>query len=253
MWKIAFGVFVAVVCVAADKATEKYDDPRLPTALHVAGIVLDQARQPIAGATIDHTDIQHQVFKTDSEGKFSVDTRAPALVIRRAGFRSELFHPQKETEVRVTLLKQTPLRTFPACPSGGAFEGIDGWDAELQFPMIVGMKPGRQITDADYGARHYDIKTKRSRRGIMHASGSFWSWGKPLDADIWRSVTYEEVSLDAGAETLLDARGRFSNGNRWRTLGKPGESAFYSDVEEATAKLLDQVLDGGCLKPAPHR
>ena len=35
------------------------------------------------------------------------------------------------------------------------------------------------------------------------------------------------------------------NGERWRSLGKFGESASYSDVDEATAKILDNFLEGG--------
>jgi hypothetical protein len=190
MWKIAFGVFVAVVCVAAEKATEKYDDPRLPTALHIAGIVIDQDGQPIAGASIDHTDIRHQAFHTDLAGRFSLDTKAPVLVIRRVGFRSALIRMENASDVRVTLQKLTARRTFPACSTGDEFEGIEGWDGELKFPMVAGVKPSRQITDADYGGRHYYIKTKRGRRGIMHASGSFWNWGKPLGC---RRLAYGHV------------------------------------------------------------
>jgi len=33
----------------------------------------------------------------------------------------------------------------------------------------------------------------------------------------------------------------------WRYLGVFGESAFYRDVNEATARILDHVIDGACL------
>ena len=61
---------------------------------------------------------------------------------------------------------------------------------------------------------------------------------------LWRSVKYEEVTFDWGGVTIIDARGQLPNGNRWRYLGMFGESASYSDMDEATAKILDRFLDG---------
>lgn len=80
-----------------------------------------------------------------------------------------------------------------------------------------------------------------------------WSFGTPPDLDVWRSVAYQEATFEVGVVTIIDARGQLPNGSRWRNLGKFGESASYSDVDEATAKLLDQFLDGACLKSAPRQ
>jgi hypothetical protein len=87
----------------------------------------------------------------------------------------------------------------------------------------------------------------------MHGSGPLWSFGTPSDLDVWRSVSYEEATFDSGRLTIIDARGQFPNGDRWRHLGMFGESASYSDVDEVTAKILDQFLDGACLKAAARR
>jgi hypothetical protein len=84
----------------------------------------------------------------------------------------------------------------------------------------------------------------------MHGSGPLWSFGLPFDQDFWRSVKYEEVRYEIGGLTIIDARGEFPNGRRWRSLGKFGESASYSDVDQETAKILDKLLDGACLKAA---
>jgi hypothetical protein len=80
-----------------------------------------------------------------------------------------------------------------------------------------------------------------------------WDFGTPLDQWVWRSLKYDEVTYSNGSLTITNARGQFSNGNWWHYLGKFGESAAYSDVDEPTAKTLDQFLDGACLKPAPRR
>lgn len=71
--------------------------------------------------------------------------------------------------------------------------------------------------------------------------------------DIWKSVKYEEATFDLGGAMIIDARGALSNGNHWRYLGKSGESAANSDIDEVTAKLFDPFLDGACQKLAPRR
>ncbi len=70
----------------------------------------------------------------------------------------------------------------------------------------------------------------------------------PSDVDVWQSVGYNETTFEDGKISIVDARGRLPNRNLWRFLGKFGESADYSNVDEATAKILDQVLDGACVK-----
>jgi hypothetical protein len=82
----------------------------------------------------------------------------------------------------------------------------------------------------------------------MHGSGPMWSFGLPSEPDVWRSIEYEEIVYDNSGVRIIDARGQFSNGNRWRNLGMFGESASYTDMDEATAKILDRFMDGACLK-----
>lgn len=106
--------------------------------------------------------------------------------------------------------------------------------------------------DTDYNARNYYLSTE-PQRGILHGSGLAWSLGTPSDRDVWRSVKYEEVVYDVEGLTIIDARGQLPNGNRWRILGRFGESASYSDMGETIAKILDQFLDGACLKSTPRR
>jgi hypothetical protein len=83
----------------------------------------------------------------------------------------------------------------------------------------------------------------------MHGSGPLWGGGMPNDEEVWQSVAYEEVRYEFGGFAVTDSRGQFENGDRWRYLGKFGETASYSGVDEATAKILDRFLDGACLKP----
>jgi len=142
------------------------------------------------------------------------------------------------------------VRNFPECSTGRGYFGIDGRDARFLFPRIAGLKATSQDRDIDYGVRFYYLQTDHGRQGIQHGAGPLWSFGRPLDSDVGKSVKYEETVYDAGGQTITDARGEFSNGKYWRSLGKFGESAGYADADEATAKLLDKVLDGACIKAA---
>jgi hypothetical protein len=247
MWKIVAGVVLAVVGLRA----QPYQEFLLPLSRHITGTVVDVNGKPVFEAQIGHTNDRRHTYQTDSEGRFELDTRAPILVVRKAGFGSELVRTQDATEVRVTL--GTENRVFPTCSGSGPFEGIDGWGASFQFPRTAGVTASPQAADSDYGARSYYVDTTHGPKGIMHGSGPLWSFGPPSDGDVWRSVKYEEVTFDAGRLTITDARGQFANGNRWRNLGEFGESASYSDIDEATAAILDRFLDGACLKPAPRR
>ena len=244
MWKIVLQLILTVGCVRAQASL-------LPQARHIEGVVVDQEGKLVVEASIGHPNDFWQANQTDAAGRFEVDTRAPALVVRKAGFRSELVWTQDGAEVRVTL--QRLSEAFPICSNTGKYEGIVGWDASFQFPKTSGVKASPQGRDIDYGARSYYVHTKQGPRGIMHGSGSLWSFGTPRDRDVWRSVKYEESTFAVAGLTIIDAWGQLPNGNRWRNLGKFGESASYSDVDEATAKILDRFLDGACLKSASPR
>lgn len=246
MRKAANVVFAfALVCLHAQTRNSLL----LPESRRVTGVVIDSAGMPVANAHLDHTGDLRRAHTTDSEGRFELDTRAPAIVIRKGGFRSELLPNRDATEVRITLQEQKVSR-FSTCSSRGQYQGIEGWGASFEFPKVQNVKASQQGRDIDYGMRFYYLKTKQGAKGIGHGSGPMWSIGIPLDEDIWRSVAYEEVTYDDEGKKIIDARGKLANGSRWRYLGKFGESASYSDADESAAKILDQVLDGACLKPS---
>jgi hypothetical protein len=245
-WKLAVAVIFAVAWTPA----ETFQDLLLPKPIHIEGTVVEADGRPVTGATIDHTNDRRRVHQTDSDGRFILDTRAPAFVVSKPGFQSDLIRTQDAAEVRVVLHKLTQDRVLPPCVNGGRYEGIKGWDALLQFPRIPGVKASRQGRDIDYGVRVYFIKTNEGRKGIRHGSGPMWGVGIPSDLDVWRSIRFEETTFVAGGWTITDARGQFANGHWWRYLGRFGESADYSDVGEVTAKILDKVLDGACFNSA---
>ena len=240
---MVLGLILVAGCIGAQPTHELL----LPQARHITGVVVDSEGKPVVGARIDHTTDRRHEIQTDSRGRFEVDTRAPTFVVRRAGFRGELIHSQDVSELHVALQKLSEKRQFPVCSDTGQYESVAGWAASFQFPRIPGVKVGRQGSDADYAERYYYVKTRQGPKGIKHGMGPTWSLGMPVDVDVWRSKKYEEVRYDAGVVPVIDARGQLANGNRWRYLGMVGESVSYSDVNEATAKILDVFLDGACL------
>jgi len=114
------------------------------------------------------------------------------------------------------------------------------------MPQIRVSKQGRDI---DYGIRGYYVETSKGKKGISHGSGPMWSFGAPLDSDVWKSVTFEEDSFEVDGSRILDSKGQWADGTLWRTIGRFGETASYSQVDEETAKVLNRFIDGVCISP----
>jgi hypothetical protein len=215
--------------------------------VHVAGFVVDLSGNPVQGAAIVYAG--RTIPTTDADGKFEVDTSAPAFVVRKQGFRSEFVRINSANVPRITIQERKETLTFPTCSEGGLI-GIKGFQSEFHFRKVRGVVAGRQGGDVDFGQRFYYVETRQGRKGISHGSGVHWGSGLPMDEDVWRSQKYDETVYTVGNETILDARGEFANGGRWRRLDRAGETAGYSDVDEATARILDRFLNGACLRPA---
>ena len=126
------GLFLAVACLDGQALNELL----LPQSRHIVGAVVDTEGKPVAGARIDHSNDRFQIHQTDANGGFVLDTQAPSIVIRKAGFRSELVRTQDATELRVTLRKLTGNQAFPACAKTGRYVGIEGWGTSFRFPMV---------------------------------------------------------------------------------------------------------------------
>ena len=246
MREIVIGTILTAACAFAQPRQTLL----LPEARHIIGVVVDERGMPVPEARIDHTNDRPYAHKTGADGKFDLDTVAPMIVIRKAGFRSQLILTQAESEIRVVLRKIEARQVFPVCSNAERYDAIEGWGASFRFPRIDGIKKA-QGRDADYAARSWYVETDQGAKGIRYGVGPIWDFGMPSDSDVWQSVKYEEIAFADGVQTILDGRGQLSNGNRWRYLGKFGESARYSNVDEPTANVLDKVLDGVCLSPAP--
>lgn len=266
MRKLALGIILCAGWIQGQADEELL----LPNARRIKGVVVDEDGNPIVGAEIHHLSNPRHLPTTQSRGEFDLETRAPVLVIRNRGYESSVLRTeessiritvrrandgesgQTNTEespaVRITLHKIREVRRIPACPGSRQNPGSAGSFTSFVFPKVPGVSVGRLSHDVDYTVRYYTMKTREGRKGIQHGWGYAWSFGLPLDSYVWESAQYVETIYENGAVISIDARGQTASGRRWRSLGKLGESATYDDVDEATAKLLDRVLDGVCLK-----
>ena len=243
MWRLVAAALLLLTSARAQTLL----DLRLSQARHIVGTVLDEQGKPVAEASIGHSDDRRHEFTTDSEGRFELSTRAPALVVRKAGYGSELIRTEHESNVRITLRRPAQKRTLPACRYTDLLVGIEGWGARLRLPRVPGVEADVQGRDIDYGLRYHYVRTGQGTKGILHGSGPNWGFGVPADENIWTSVHYEEACFEVGGQRIVAARGQYRNGERWRYLGTFGESASYDDMEEKVSRVLDRVLDGACL------
>lgn len=232
MWKVAAAVgLVTGLAHGQADPTSLLSQPR-----HIEGLIIGRNGNPLMHAWIDDTGEGRHVHETDSQGRFAFDTRAPKLVARKAGFRSELLRTEDAKGVRVTL-RALDTPAFRGCSNKQQLS-LKGWGASFRFPKILAVKASPQTQDVDYAIRWYWIYTQNGPTGIRHGSGPSWSFGAPKDRDVWQSTKFEEFAFQSGNFTVIDARGILPNGNRWRYLGRLGESADYSDVDTATEKFL---------------
>ncbi len=222
---------------------------QLDTERHISGVVIDTAGNPIANAAVDHSTDGYLRILTDSEGKFDLLTQAPRIVIRKAGYRSEALPTQGALDLRVTLRDLGERRVFPLCSATGQYAGLG-----LQFRKTPEVVSGPINMFSDYIEQNYTVRRSKGKKGIRHGSGGTWGPGLPWSDYVWRSAEYEEVAYASPVRELsidgmiVDARGKLPDGTRWRHIGRFGETAAYSGVDESTAAILDKYLDGACLK-----
>lgn len=212
-------------------------------------MVLDSDGKPIEKATIASS--KYKKTQTTTDGKFETDTSDSAVVIRKAGFESERLLTKNADTVRVTLRPAGRPR-LPACSRDIDYVGLEDAVTDFRFPRLAGISYGDQGHDVDYTTRIYYVTGGSKAKGIMHGTGAMWSVGIPFDRDVQQSAEYRETVYPfrgfGGHLMIIDARGLSPDGTRWRFLGTVGETAEYHGLDDATAQILDKVLDGVCLR-----
>ena len=246
--KLVFGLLASALLLPAQRLTWYERMILLPAPHSVSGKVVDSAGEPIAGAHIDHSDVreQEQLF-TDELGRFHVETRAPALVIRKHGFSGQIVRTSDPAALRVVLQRAAPL---PDCKA--ACISLKSSTSAFCLPPSPGIKVSDQGRMGDSVMREFMVPTIDGLREVLFGSGPTWSLGIPYTGDVWESFDYSERSYTIGDSDVIDARGKTSGGKLWRYVGTFGESASYYEVDPRDAALPDRFLDGACVASGTH-
>jgi hypothetical protein len=215
----------------------------LPVERRISGVVTNSSGRPIPEASVEHTVPPDKNILSDTFGRFDLTTRAPAVVIRKVGFDSAFVRNNNSESIRIVL--NPSAGALPTCPSKPPCKTINGWGSTFCFPSIDGVKVSKQSHDIDYGMQIFSIPSTNAF--MRHGSGGNWSLGVPEDEGVWGSVEYAEKTYMSGGTLIVDARGKTDAAKFWRFLGRLGESASYSDADQKSAAVLDQVLDGVCI------
>ena len=218
----------------------------LPEPRKISGWVLDPDGLPLAGAHIDHSDVreQEQLF-TDESGRFYVETRASAVVVRMHGFDGRRIQTDRPGPLRIVLQRATSLQ---ACKS--ACVGLKSSHSAFCLPTIPGVHVSDEGHIGDSVMREVMFSTGDGPRELLFGSGANWSLGIPYTGDVWEASEYSEKTYTIGDLDVVDARGKTAEGKAWRYVGTFGESASYYEVDPKDTRLPDRLLDGVCVGEA---
>jgi len=212
----------------------------------IDGLVTDQDGLPLADALVCPADDYRRSVATDQRGRFRIHTRPQSLIVRKAGYRSRLLSADADLSAPI-VLQSAPADRPKRCSTGQYCLNFDGVSGRFCLPLASGIEAGPQSVDVDHASRAYVLNPASRKAVLRHGVGHAWSWGLPFERDVLQSSWFDEVVYSAGRFQILDARGRSSDGARWRFLGMIGESAFYHGADEESARRFDRMLDGMCL------
>jgi Carboxypeptidase regulatory-like domain len=222
----------------------------LPAPVTFSGVVTDGSGAPITDVSIDHTGSRSGIVKTDSQGKFEITTRAPAVVFRKDGFQSRYLRVEAGKSVGLSIRLDGPAPEARECGTHFSCSSLKYFGSTFCLPKVRGVIFSNQSNDVDYGKRVFWIAATARKVGLLHGAGPMWGEGLPLDEDIWTATEYREMDYrDRDGFLIVDARGRSSDGKHWRELGHVFESASYRGVSDQDAILLDRLLDATCVLP----
>jgi hypothetical protein len=212
----------------------------------VSGQVVDESGAPVAGASVLYfEEFRNSFVSTNSEGRFSLETAQPNVLIHAFRYESYFLPTAGAGEKRIVLRAVRPKEIAECKNTPGRVTFLPS--GRFSFPVGGDIRQARMGRDVDYLMQIYWVKGTSRQQGIRHGSGPTWSLGVASPLDVWRSVRYEESHYGGVDGYITDARGVYANGRRWRYVGAVGESASYSDASPELAGKLDRVLDGFCM------
>lgn len=187
--------------------------------------------------------------KTDSLGRFSIETRAPVVVFRKSGFQSKYWRIGN-TGDNLEIVLSGPAPQMKPCTAASRCVSLKYFGSAFCVPGIKGVHVSKQGNDVDYGKRSFWIQSRDGKVGVGHGAGPMWGSGFPFDDDVWSATEYSEAAYqDQEGYLITDARGRDTEGKYWRVLGHAFETISYRDLSEQDARQLNRVIDSVCVQP----
>lgn len=223
----------------------------------VNGIVLDSKGRPIPSVAIDYIaketelGISEDSVRTDATGRFHFQTLAPAVVLRKNKFKSQLLRIVDGMGDATVVMETAALpEETPECKSDTKCLSLR-WGI-FCMPRLKGVEAGAAGGSVDAIERTFATNTASGRSEMIHGTGPSWGGPYSRSREVWGSEQFEEHTRKLQNVVLVDARGAASNGKLWRSVGVSGESVSYFDLEPDAAVVFDRLLDGMCLRTS-HR
>jgi hypothetical protein len=217
----------------------------LPSPVQVAGMVVDGSGNSIPDVRIDNIDMTVAHAASDSSGRFRFRAKGPAVIFRKAGWKSVLI-PVKGASAAIRVV-MTPMSSISLATCSQKLRCVRG-PGVFCLPNIRDVRTGNLQHDDDYAYRLYTVGHLFGQAGNMtHGAGLSYGGPEAPAYLIWKSAEFSEVRHDVKSLMVLDSRGRTADGLFWRSIGTSGEIVAYGPLDQEDAMTFDRILDGLCV------
>ena len=232
---------------------------RLAAPVSMSGVILDSSGHAVADVEIyegkaarsgvaQWGKARWKIVRGDHKGRFSIRTDAPFIVFRKPGFESQRVQCINRPEKTVIALVAASHR-LPVCSANSACADLPR--GAFCFPKVAGIRVGNSYSTGDSTARDFSLLRNKDATLTHDCCGWVTTDGLPALSYVWQSVLYKETVYEVSGLVILDAKGTSTSGEMWHFFGRDGEYAGYNDysrLDPKEAALLDQVLDGVCVR-----
>lgn len=217
------------------------------SAAEISGIVRSRSGKPLEGVTV-LSHCRRFLAETDSNGFYKlVGTGLPdcdnVIFFSLQGFRPLLkIVDMTTTEVNAVLDEMAKADwEIPACSGSGK---RIGWGLYIPVPKGASLRKGRSIHGSYFEMRLLN----NGKYVLLNGTGSVRARGFPEDRWLLETKEFTLRAWRFGDVEGIDVRGQAKDGTFWRFFGMFANEFTYSGVAEETAKFLDTIIDGACVK-----
>jgi hypothetical protein len=217
-------------------------------AAEVSGTVRSKSGKPLAGVTV-LSHCRRFLGETDSNGFYKlIGTGLPGcgnvIYFSLQGYRPLLKIVDITTTEVDVVMDEMPNADWkiPACSGSGK---RIGWYLYIPVPKGASLRKSRSIHGTSYEMRLLN----NGKYVLLYGTGSVRAKGFPEDRWLLDAKEFTVRAWGFGDAEGIDVRGQSNNGTYWRFFGTFANEFTYSGVTQETAKFLDTIMDGACIKP----